>query len=289
LFLYLAVANAAAVLERNLASRISTGAVSTLTYALRLFAVPANFLAAPLAIVAYPGFAREAVREQRGELATQVSRLFRLLIFVFVPVTVWIMVNAVPITRVLYEHGRFLAADSIVTAKVLAIYSIAIIPNAVAIVLLRCFFAIEDTVTPLLTEIVDLGFFVTVATIMNRRFGLEGLVAARSMTFVVVMTILIFILAKRGLLKFAGFSLFFLRTAAATLVMGAVAWLVWHFTQPIFQVAGTLPRLAIIAAAVFISAAVFLGMASAMGLGESRQIFSTVVGLVPRRSNGGGQ
>ncbi len=289
LFLYLAVANAAAVLERNLASRISTGAVSTLTYALRLFAVPANFLAAPLAIVAYPGFAREAIREHRGELATQVSRLFRVLVFVFVPVTVWIMVNAVPVTRVLYEHGKFSAADSLVTARVLAIYSLAIIPNAVAIVLLRCFFAIEDTVTPLLAEIVDLGFFVTVATIMNRRFGLEGLVAARSMTFLVVMSILIIVLAKRGLLKFAGFPVFFLRTVTATLVMGAIAWLMWHFMQPLFQTAGTLPRLAIIAATVFVSAAVFLGIASMLGLGESRQIFSTVVGLMPRRSNGGGE
>ena len=158
LFLYLAVANAATILERNLASRISAGAVSTLTYALRLFTVPSNFLAAPLAIVAYPAFAREAVREQRGELSAQVSRLFRLLVFVFLPVTVWTILNAVPVTRVLYEHGKFSAADSSITARVLAIYSIGIVPNAVTIVLLRCFFAIEDTITPLLAELVDLGF-----------------------------------------------------------------------------------------------------------------------------------
>jgi len=287
LFLYLAVANAATILERNLASRISAGAVSTLTYALRLFTVPSNFLAAPLAIVAYPGFAREAVREQRGELSAQVSRLFRLLVFVFLPVTVWTILNAVPVTRILYEHGKFSAADSSITARVLAIYSIGIVPNAVTIVLLRCFFAIEDTITPLLAELVDLGFFVTAAGILNRRFGLQGLVTARSMTFIVVMSILIFVLVRRGLLKFAGFTKFLSLTAVATLLMGVVSWLIWHWLEPLFASAGTALRLSMILVAIAVSAGVFLGLAAIFRLGEGRQIISTVMGLVPGRGRRG--
>lgn len=281
LFLYLAVANVSLVLERNLASRISSGAVSTLTYALRLFTVPSNFLAAPLAIVAYPGFAREAVREQRGKLAAQVSRLFRLLVFVFLPVTVWTILNATPVTRILYEHGRFSAADSLITARILAIYSLGIVPNAVTIVLLRCFFAIEDTVTPLLAELVDLGFFVTTATILTRRFGLEGLATARSMTFFVVMAILVLVLVRRGLLKFSGFVQFFLRTSAATLAVGFTSWLIWHLLQPTFGSAGTLLQLAVILLAICISAVVFLGLARLFRLGEGRQIINTVLDLVP--------
>ena len=287
LFLYLAVANTVTILERNLASRISAGAVSTLTYALRLFAVPANFLAAPLAIVAYPTFAREAVREQRGELSLQVSRLFRLLVFVFLPVTVWTILNAVPVTRILYEHGKFSAADSSITARVLAIYSLGIVPNAVAIVLLRCFFAIEDTITPLLAELVDLGFFVTAATILNRRFGLQGLVTARSMTFIMVMSILVFVLARRGLLKFDGFAQLLSRTAAATLLMGVVSWLLWRLLQPAFALADTAVRLMMIALELSISAGVFLGVAALFKLGESRQIINTLLGLVPARRRRG--
>lgn len=281
LFLYLAVANAATVLERNFASRISAGAVSTLTYALRLFTVPSNFLAAPLAIVAYPGFAREAVREQRGELAAQVSRLFRLMVFVFLPVTVWTIFNAAPVTRILYEHGKFSAADSWITARILAIYSFGIVPNAVTIVLLRCFFAIEDTVTPLLAELVDLVFFVTTATILTRRFGIEGLAAARSMTFFVVMIILTLVLGRRRLLKFSGFASFLLRIAVATVAMAITTWLIWHFLKTMFEPAGTLLRLAIICLTICLSAAVFLGLAALFRLGEGRQIVSTVLDLVP--------
>ena len=288
LFLYLAVANISLILERNLASRISAGAVSTLTYALRLFTVPSNFLAAPLAIVAYPGFAREAVREQHGKLAGQVSRLFRLLVFIFVPVTVWTILNATPVTRILYEHGRFSAADSWITARILAIYSLGIVPNAVTIVLLRCFFAIEDTVTPLLAELVDLVFFVTTATILTRRFGLEGLATARSMTFFIVVTILVVVLGRRGLLNFAGLIPFLVRTAAATLAMALTSWLIWHFLQAMFESAGTLLRLGMMTLSLCLSAGIFLVLATLFKLEESRQIINTVLDLVPgtaRRGN----
>jgi putative peptidoglycan lipid II flippase len=287
LFLYLVVANASLVLERNLASRISAGAVSTLTYALRLFTVPSNFLAAPLAIVAYPGFAREAVRDQRGELAGQTSRLFRLLIFLFLPVTLWTILNATAITRVLYEHGKFSASDSWTTSRILAIYSIGIVPNAVAIVLLRCFYAIEDTVTPLLAELVDLGFFVTAAPLLTVRFGLAGLAAARSVTFFIVMTILTVVLARRGLLRFNGFPQFLLRTIVPTLVMGFTNWLSWRFLGPLFDAAGTLGRLTVICLVLALSTTVFLAFAMLLRLGEARQIMSTVSDLVPGRGRRG--
>jgi len=41
-----------------------------------------------LAIVAYPQFAQEALRENRGELAGLVSRMFRLVLFIFLPATI---------------------------------------------------------------------------------------------------------------------------------------------------------------------------------------------------------
>src|SRR6185437_3719183 len=104
LFLYLLVSNSAMFIERNLASRISAGAVATLSYALRLFLVPANFLATPVATVAYPHFAREALREGLGDLRAEVSKVLRMVFFLFLPTTVWVILNALPVTRLLYEH-----------------------------------------------------------------------------------------------------------------------------------------------------------------------------------------
>ncbi|MGC2697262.1 MAG: murein biosynthesis integral membrane protein MurJ [Candidatus Angelobacter sp.] len=290
LFLYLAVANASLVLERNLASKISAGAVSVLTYAFRLFTVPANFLAAPLAIVAYPGFVREAAREQRGQLAAQTSRLFRLVIFIFLPATVWTILNAAPVTRLLYEHGRFSVADSWITSRVLAIYSFSILPNAIAIVLLRCFFAIEDTITPLLTELVNLTFFVMAGTLFSRYFGLEGLVGARSMTFFLMMTMLMAVLARRHLLELnSGFLWFFLRTALATAAMGIANWLSLHLLKSTFDSGGTWMRFFVICILLILGAGVLLTTARLLKLNQAMQIVNTVLDLMPGAKDRGRQ
>jgi putative peptidoglycan lipid II flippase len=283
LFLYLAVSNVSLLVERNLASRLSAGAVSILYYALRLFTVPSNFLAAPLAIVAYPGFAREAKRDRRGELVNQLSRMFGLVIFLFVPITAWTILNALPMTRLLYEHGRFLPADSLATAHVLSIYSLGILANAVAVLLLRCYFAIEDTVTPLIAELVALVFFVVAAPSLARQFGISGLAAARSMTFCLVTSILIFVLWKRqDLLKLdAQLVRLFFPTAVASGAMGVVSWVSYHLLQSRFDSGNTLLRLAVISIVLLLSAGTFLAVARLFKLSQARQIMSTVWDLLP--------
>jgi putative peptidoglycan lipid II flippase len=288
LFLYLAVANASAVMERNLASRLSAGAVSTLSYALRLFTVPANFMAAPLAIVAYPGFAREAAQVRRGQLGAQVSSIFRLVIFLFLPVTTWTAINALVVTRLLYEHGRFLSADSFTTARVLAIYSIGIIPNAIALVLLRCYFAVEDTVTPLLAEILALVSFVLAAPILSRHFGIGGLVAARAATFFLVTGILVYVLARRKSLLTLDWDFwsFATRAMAATLGMGVMSWLALQFVRGLFDSSATLIRLMLTSFLLMVSGATYLLLAQLMKLGQARQIWTIITDLIPAGGRG---
>ncbi|HEY6766458.1 MAG TPA: murein biosynthesis integral membrane protein MurJ [Candidatus Sulfotelmatobacter sp.] len=283
LLLYLVIANASLFLERNLASRLSAGAVSTVTYATRLFTVPSNFLAAPLAIVAYPQFAREALRENRGDLADQVSRAFRLVLFVFLPVTIWTVLNALPLTRLLYERGQFRFEDSILTARVLSLYGIGILPNAIAVILLPCFYAIQDTITPLWAEGVDLVFYVIAALFLMSHFGLSGLALSRGVQFYLFAAMLMFVLHKRSVLKI-DFELlrFSGRVGLASLVMVAVNWISFHFLQSSFD-AGKMPlRLVIISAAFVLSCSAFLSIARLLGLSEVGRILNAAWDLLPR-------
>jgi len=288
LFLYLVVANGALFLERNLASQLSAGAVSTLTYAMRLFAVPANFLAAPLAIVSYPQFAREALRDNHGDLRNQVSRMFRMVLFLFLPVTIFTILNAEPLTRLLYERGQFRLADSVVTSRVLMLYGIGILPNALAVILLRCFYAVQDTITPLLAETVDLVFYAIVATTLTRHFGIEGLAIARGLSFFVVTAILMRVLSKkRGLLAIDSHLFgFFLRTALASLAMIVVSWMSLHFLQPAFD-SGKMPlRLGVVSAVLVTSGAAFLGVARLLKLREATHIMNAALDLLSRPRSG---
>src|SRR5258708_35536661 len=125
-------------------------------------------------IVAYPHIEHEALREGHGELRERLSPIFRMVVFLFLPITLFSIFNALPIVRLLYEHGVFNPLDSIITSQALALYAMGIFPNAIAIVLLRCFSAIHDTVTLLWAELVTLGLYVVAAPLMAHRFGIQG-------------------------------------------------------------------------------------------------------------------
>lgn len=284
LFLYLAVANGALFLEKNLASHLSAGAVSTLAYAMKLFVLPANFLAAPLAIVYYTDFTRQALRENCGDLRNQVSRMLRIVVFVFTPVTVWVILNALPLTRMMYERGQFRLQDSLATAGALSLYSIGILPNAIAVILLRCFYAVQDTITPLLAETIDLVFYVIVATVLTRHFGIRGLAFTRGLSYFVVTAVLIFVLSsKRKLLTIDRDLLrFSLKTGLASVAMAVAGGAAFRFLQPFFDAGRSPMRLVIVSMVLVISGAAFLGTARWLKLSEVSDILNALRTMVSR-------
>lgn len=282
LFLYLAVANASGFVERNLASHLSAGAVATLSYALRLFLVPANFLVTPVATVVYPSLAREAARENYGALRSEMARTLRIAFFFFLPATLWVILNALPITRLLYERGQFHLHDSLVTSRVLAIYATAILPYAATILALRCLYAIQDTMTPLKAELFDLVYFIVVANLLTRRYGLVGLAISRATTFFLVATIILGVLARKlKLLTISRHTVgFLLRTVAGSAVMSVLIFLSWHWLQPLFSSGNLVARVAIVGLQLFLGAASFLGAALALRIDESRRVLAMGRGLM---------
>ncbi len=284
LLLYLVVANASLIVERNLASLLSVGSLSALTYAMRLFTVPSNLLAAPLAIVAYPHFAREALRPNRGQLRRELAQTLRFVVFLFMPIMVWTVLNALPVTRMLYERGQFGFKDSVVVSRVLMLYGIGILPNALAVILLRCFYAVEDTVTPLWAEAIDLLFFIVCAHLLTPRVGILGLALTRGLTFSLVGGILAFVLSrKKALLSLDRDSLWFVaRTMIATAGMALVSWVSLQLLQSSFDLGKTPWRLAVVGFLLLASGVAFLGIASLLKMQESGRLVRTASRLFHR-------
>lgn len=292
LLLYLLVANASLIIERNLASRLSAGALSYITYAMRLFSVPSNFLAAPLVIVAYPYLAREALRPGYGELQNELARALRYIVFVFAPVSVWLIVNAVPVTRVLYERGRFVASDTHIVAHVFQLYAIGVLPNAITILLLRCFYALEDTFTPLWAEGIDLLFFVVCAPVLTRRFGISGLALARGIAFILVGSILTIVLWRGRRLLRINWDLctFMLQTVLATAVMAVASLALTQLFRSSFERGGIVWRGEIISLQIFFDGTIFLCIAFLLKMPQARRVlragvelFHDASGLIYRR------
>lgn len=197
LLAYQGVAFASIIVEGRLASNLGPGTVSALGYAQRLFGIPTSLLVAPLAMVAYPTLVRRIARGDLEGARDGLTRVMRLVVFVFFPASAITIVFAVPLTSLFFQRGAFDASATATTASALAAYAIGMAPNALAVFMLRGLNAGGDTRTPLYVEMASLLLYLMAAIPLAATFGVAGLAGARAFGFASTALLLLFMLARR--------------------------------------------------------------------------------------------
>ena len=127
-----------------IASLLAQGSVSWLTYAFRLMQLPIGVFGVALATVSLTGLSRAAADEDMPALKATLSATLRLVFALTVPASLWLAVMSRPVIGLLYEHGRFHAADTTQTAGALIMYCIGLPAFAATGVLTRAFYALGN-------------------------------------------------------------------------------------------------------------------------------------------------
>ena len=90
-----------------LASLLPVGSISFLYYADRVMEFPLGVFGIALASASLPAMARQAAAGDTRGVAGTLNFALRLAVYVSVPATVGLVLLSTPITRVLFERGRF--------------------------------------------------------------------------------------------------------------------------------------------------------------------------------------
>ena len=132
-------------------------------------------------------------------MATSASTGIRTLLFLTIPASVFMIVLASPIIRLLYEHGKFTAADTPITAAALAFYAIGIFAWSAHSILSKSFYAMQDSRTPVLIGSAVTVLFIPLNSLFMTTFGLgiRGLALATTVAATLHMTLMLLILRKR--------------------------------------------------------------------------------------------
>src|SRR5712691_505569 len=134
-----------------LASLLAEGSVSALWYASHLFEFPIAIFATALSTAALPSLATQAQQRDLEGVCASLGFALRLVNLVTLPAAAGLTVLAVPITAVLFFHGAFEAAHVLATATALQGFAVGLWSVAAARLLSSCFYALEDTRTPVYT------------------------------------------------------------------------------------------------------------------------------------------
>jgi putative peptidoglycan lipid II flippase len=126
------------------------GALPALNAALRLIIMPQGILGQALGIAAFPTLATMAARSAHDEMRRILSDSLRLLMFLGIPVAVLLMMLSRPIIALLFERGMFDEEATELVAFALIFYAAGLLALAALEVVARTFYALSDTLTPVL-------------------------------------------------------------------------------------------------------------------------------------------
>jgi putative peptidoglycan lipid II flippase len=185
------------LVENAFATKIGVGGVSALAYARKIVETLAAILPYTLGLVLLPFSAEMAAGEDRQALARTLTGSVRALTLIFLPVTVGLLVLREPFVQILFERGAFTAASTQLTAGALLFYALALLPFALEVVVVQFFFARQDTLTPVIADVVTFALNVALIPLLMAAFGLGGIALAAACAKMVKVLALLVLFERR--------------------------------------------------------------------------------------------
>jgi len=202
----------------NFASRLGERHVSALNYAFQLFMLPHGVLALSLSTVIFPLMARQfAVGDLPGVRRTLQQALSPLL-FLTIPATLGLLLFRTSIVQVLFQFGAFSATSTELVAAALGYFAPGLVAFAVVEAVTRAFYAMHDTLTPVLAAVVTIAANIALSWLLMPSLGHRGLALSLSLTTTLEMAILLLVLRRR----LGGFGTGLLGSLARVLAAGAL-------------------------------------------------------------------
>ena len=206
-----------------LASLISTASVTYLTFASHLQVVPIGLFGVTIAQAALPVLSTERARGKLDEFKTTFLTTMHQILFLALPSTAVLIVIRVPVVRLIFGASQFDWPSTVLTGMTLAYLSIGLAAQSVSLLLVRGFYALKDTRTPVLVSLFVVGVNILLSITFVKFFNLPvwSLGLAFSITSILSSILLFLNLDRRvgGFDRTAVFSPFF-RMLLATAIMG---------------------------------------------------------------------
>jgi putative peptidoglycan lipid II flippase len=190
------------LIDRALASLLFPGAIAALNYAFLLFLLPASLCVVPLSTVLLTDLAGLYHQGDIVQVRRRTLSALRLVLLLTVPVTIGGVLLAEPLTRLVYEYGRFHTTDTSRTMLALRAYLLGLPFYGGAHVLNRCFYATHDTMTPALVSLGALALNVVADVVLMQFFSHWG-IALASTVVMLATTVALYVLFQRRCTRLA--------------------------------------------------------------------------------------
>lgn len=193
----LVAGQASALIVTFLGSGLLTGSIAAYLLAENLQAVPIGLVGISVAVAAFPFLSVAAARRDVVQFTEVLVRSLRLVLFVSLPASVFLLLLRAQIVRVVLGTGAFDWGDTVATFSVLGILALSVVAQSIIPLLARAFFSLHDTKTPMIVSLVVIAVNIVGAILLAPSSGVRGLAWAFSISSLLHLLFLLAFLHSR--------------------------------------------------------------------------------------------
>ena len=270
-----------------LATGEGTGAVSWLGYAFRVMYLPIGLFGVSIATAALPTVSRQAAKNELSGIRQTVSRALRLMLMFQVPATVGLIVLAKPIIELIFERGNFLPSDTTSTAAALLFYAPGLIGYSAVRILVPCFYALRNSLTPAFVSMGVVGLNIVLNLILVQLIGYRGLALGTSIAALTNAFVLLALLRRHlNGLDLDRILISFVKISVAAMAMGLCALTVHEWLSNLRpDDISSITRLARVFTSIAASLIVLVASARFLRIKEFAQVRQQVFGRWWKKPN----
>jgi putative peptidoglycan lipid II flippase len=240
----------------------------------QLMQAPLGIFGQALAIAAFPALAQFYAQGRMDRYREQLETTLGTVVYLSVPVMAVMLVLADDIVTVLFQYGKFTGADTAVVAPVVQMFALGVAAWCLHPVLMRAFFALQNSWTPILLGTLTTAIFIALCLVLQgTNLGYLSLPLAGSLSAYVLVALLLVALRSRAAdLRLAPLVVTLLKSLAAGVGMGIILF-VGDWALPLGEGwAANLWALVRLAGLGLVGTWLYYGLTRAMKMPETRYV-----------------
>jgi len=151
-----------------IASTLTVGSIAIFNFANNIQGFPVGVIGLSFAIAAFPSLSKSWAEKERAEFLKKFSLTFRQIVLLTIPVSIFVFIFKNPIVDIILRHGHFSAEAAKLTSACLGLFALNIFFSSLILLLVRSFFALQDTKTPTLISVISVGFNIALSFLLTR-------------------------------------------------------------------------------------------------------------------------
>jgi putative peptidoglycan lipid II flippase len=177
------------------------GGYTAYTTAFIFFQLPHGVFAVSVMTALLPPLSEQAVARDWDAFRATLARGIRLTAAVLLPAALGYLALAGPIVRLLLEHGVVTEASTSLLVPVLMVFVLGLVPFSTFQLVLRAFYALQDTRTTFRVNLVSVGVNVVVDlllfNLLPQRWKIPGLALGHAISYTVGSALMLYVMSRR--------------------------------------------------------------------------------------------